>query len=385
MRGQRGRITPVVAVMLLFFLGVGATLPVLPAAVRDGGGGATALGVVFGVFPFAALLGRLVAGRLTDRGGRVLTLRIGLVVSAAAGALLVLPLPVAGLGLARVLHGLADALVYTAASAYVLDRTPPHRRPQSLSLLGAGIWGGYALGPLVGAPLSLPQVGLVVLGVSAIGLLLTARLDESRVDGPRTAGLRSLLPRGVALPGVSLGLGNLGYAVIVGFLVVHLDDRGARGAVALTCFSVAVLAGRLVVVPFAARIGILRTLPYGLVAMAAGLLVIGSTDSTLVGGLAAAVVGLGYCLPFPALATLVAGRVPASERGAALGALVAFYDVFVGVGSVVAGLLAARAGTPSVFAFGAAGVLAAACVNVVLARQDRVERRLTAADSAPDV
>jgi MFS family permease len=381
---QQGRIAPVVAVMLLFFLGVGATLPVLPAAVREGGGGATSLGIVFGVFPFAALLGRLVAGRLTDRGGRVLTLRIGLVVSAATGALFVLPLPVAGLGLARVLHGVADALVYTAASAYVLDRTPPHRRPQSLSLLGAGIWGGYALGPLVGAPLDLSLVGLVVLATSVVGLLLTVRLGETRMDGPRTAGLRGFLPRGVALPGVSLGLGNLGYAVIVGFLVVHLDDQGARGAVALTCFSVAVLAGRLVVVPLAARIGILRTLPYGLVAMAAGLLVIGSTDSTVVGGAAAAVVGLGYCLPFPALATLVAGRVPASERGAALGALVAFYDVFVGVGSVVAGLLAARAGTASVFVLGAAGVLAAACVNVVLARQDRVEQRLTTADSAPD-
>lgn len=378
---QRSGTLPVVALMLVFFVGVGATLPVLPGAVRDAGGGATSLGVVLGVFPFAALAGRFLAGRLTDRRGRVLTLRVGLAVSALAGVLLVLPPTVVGLGAARALHGFADAVLYTAASAYVLDRTPEDRRPQALGLLGGGIWGGYAVGPVLGALLDLRSVGVLVLAFTAAGVLLTARLEEVPAEATPARGLRALLPRGVTLPGVSLGLGNLGYAVVVGFLVVHLDDRGARGAVALTCFSTAVLAGRLLVVPVAARFGILRTLPYGLLAMAAGLLVIGATSSTVVAGTAAAVVGLGYCLPFPALATLVAGRVPAGERGAALGALVAFYDVFVGVGSLVAGLLASRAGTPSVFVLGAAGVLAAAALNVLIGRQ---AGRPVLADSAPD-
>ena len=379
------RTWPVIAVMLVFFLGIGATLPALPAAVREAGGGGSALGLALGVFPFAALAGRLVAGRATDRGGRVVTLRAGLLVAVLAGVLFTLPLPVAGLVAARALHGLADALVYTAASAWVLDRTPDDRRPQALSLLGAGIWGGYALGPLVGAALDLRAVGLVVVATCLLALLLTARLPDARADGERLRGLRALLPRGVALPGTALGLGNLGYAAIVGFLVLHLDERGGRGAVALTAFSVAVLLGRLVVVPLAARAGILRTLPYGLTAMAAGLLVIAATGSTVVAAAAAAVVGIGYCLPFPALATLVAGRVAPAQRGAAIGALTAFYDVFVGVGSVVGGLVAERTGTSAVFVLAAVGVVAAAAVNVVLARQDRRETALVRAGPVPGV
>jgi predicted MFS family arabinose efflux permease len=282
-----------------------------------------------------------------------------------------------------VLHGLANALVYTAVSAYVLDRTRPERRPQALSLLGAGIWGGYALGPLLGAALGLAQVGLVVLAGSLVGLALTVGLPDTRATGEPQTGLRALLPRGVALPGLALGLGNLGYAAIIGFLVVRVDDGGGRGAVALTCFSIAVLAGRLVVVPVAARLGMLRSLPYGLVSMAAGLLVIAATDDALAAGIAAAVIGIGYCLPYPALASLVAGRVPASQRGAAMGALVAFYDVFVGIGSVVFGLVAARAGTPSVFVLAAAGVLASAVVNHRVAGQDRGARTVTD-DRPPD-
>ncbi len=356
--------------MLLLFVGVGATLPALPGAVRELGAGGSALGLVLGVFPFAALAGRLVAGRATDRGGRLLTLRAGLLVAALSGALFALPLPVPGLVAARGLHGLADALCYTAASAWLLDRTSEQRRPQALARLGAGFWGGYALGPLVGAALDLRTVGLLVVAGSVAGPLLTARLPDSRAPGEPASGLRALLPRGVALPGTALGLGNLGYAALVGFLVVHLDDRGGRGAVALTAFSVAVLLGRLVVVPLAARVGIMRTLPWGLLAMAAGLLVVAGSGSTVVVAVAAAVIGLGYCLPFPALATLVAGRAAPAQRGAAIGALTACYDVFVGVGSVVFGLVADRSGTPAVFVLAAAGVVAAAAVDVVLARQD---------------
>ena len=371
---QEGRILPVVAVTFVHVAGLGATLPVLPGAVRDAGGSATSIGVVIGVFAAAALAGRLVAGRATDRRGRRWTLRVGLVVAATAGAVFALPLGVGGLVAARLLHGFSEALVYTAASTYVLDRTPESRRPQALALLGAGIWGGYSVGPLLGAALDIRQVALVVAGSATLALLLTTRLVETTHTAPRVTGFRGFLPRGVTVPGLSLGLGNLGYAVIIGFLVVHLDDQGARGAVALTCFSVAVLAGRLVAVPLAARVGILRTTPYGLVCMAGGLLVIGSTGSTVVAGTAATVVGIGYCLPFPALATLVTSRVPAGERGAAMAALTGFYDVFVAVGSVVAGLIAARADTRAVFVFGAAGVLAAAVINARLAAQEQRAR-----------
>ena len=150
---------------------------------------------------------------------------------------------------------------------------------------------------------------MVVAGAPVLALLLHRRPARPAPRRPgRCPGLRGAPAEGRHLPGSALGLGNLGYAVVVGFLVVHLDDRGARGAVALTAFSVAVLVGRLVVVPLTARIGILRTLPYGLSPWPPA-----SSSSARRAAprrrRAAAVVGLGYCLPFPALATLVAGRV----------------------------------------------------------------------------
>ena len=160
----------------------------------DRGAGTTALGIALAAFPFTALAGRAVAGRSTDRRGRVVTMRAGLLAALTAGVLLALPLPVAGLVAARIAHGLADALVYTAASAYVLDRVPVARRAQALALLGSGIWAGYALGPLVGAGLPLAGVGVVVVLAALVGLGLTVRLPEHRPGPSPHTGLRALLP-----------------------------------------------------------------------------------------------------------------------------------------------------------------------------------------------
>ena len=367
----------------MFFLGVGATLPALPGGVRDAGASPAALGIVIGAFAFGALAGRLIAGRSTDRMGRLVTLRAGLVCTAVAGVLFVLALPVAALVAARLLHGLADALVYTAAATWILDRSAGDRRAVALSLLGSGIWGGYALGPLLGGLLGLRGTGVAIVVAAAVSVVLTLGLVDRVGSAEAPAGLRGFLPHGVTVPGIALGLGNLGYAAVVGFLVLQVDDRGGRGAVALSAFSVAVLLGRLVIVPAAVRVGLLRSVPYGLVAMAGGLVVIALADSTLVAATAAAVVGLGYCLPFPALAALVADRVGEAQRGTAVGALTAFYDVFVGLGSVGFGYVAQVRESRDVFLLAALGVLAAAAVDAYLAREDR-RVRVARYDSVPD-
>ena len=380
-----GRTWPVVAAVLLVFLGVAAPLPVLPKGVHALGASSAALGVVLGVFPFAAVGGRLLAGRWCDGRGRIATLRLGTACGIGAGLLMALPTSLPVLVASRLVQGLGDALVYTAAATYVIDRTPAHRRAQALSLLGSGVWGGYALGPLVGGLAGgVRTAGLVVAGTGVLAALALAGQPETEHRGRREPGLRGLLPRGVAKPGIALGLGNLGYAAVIGYLVLAVDSRGGHGAVALAAFSVSVLAGRLVVVPLASRFGLLRMLPAGLCAMAAGLLSLTQVTSTLAASAAAVVIGVGYCLPFPALASLVAGRVPEHQRGSAIGALTAFYDVFVGVGSLVFGLVADRWGVSAVFLLAAAGVLASAGLDLVLARREGASVPALA-DTAPDV
>ena len=100
---------------LLCFLAIGAVLPVLPRYVKGPiGAGDVAVGVVVGAFALTAFVGRPLGGRLADVRGRKWVHVVGLVICAVAGAMLFLPLGVAGLIFARLVVGFGDGWVFTS-------------------------------------------------------------------------------------------------------------------------------------------------------------------------------------------------------------------------------------------------------------------------------
>ena len=169
------------------------------------------------------------------------------------------------------------------------------------------------------------------------------------------------LPRPVVLPGIILGFGNVTYAAMSGFLILLLRERGHGTTWAFSAFAFAVLFGRAAFGGLPDRIGPRRSLYAGYAFLGVGLLAIALGRNPVLDLPAALLVGLGYSFPWPALATVVVARVPVYERAAALGALTAFYDLFVAGSSAVAGLVAGYFGFVSAFwlALASAGVAVA--------------------------
>src|SRR4029077_3339737 len=77
---------------------------------------------------------------------------------------------------------------------------------------------------------------------------------------------------------------------------------------------------------------------------------------------ATALLGLGFSFPWSSVASTVLRRTPERERGSALGVLTAFYDLFVGISSLIAGAIANRFGYSAAFLM-AAGAIGAAAVS----------------------
>jgi MFS family permease len=165
-------------------------------------------------------------------------------------------------------------------------------------------------------------------------------------------------PPPVLLPGIMLGLGNVTYAAMAGFLILLLHARGHGSAWAFSAFAVAVLFGRAAFGGLPDRMGPKRSLLAGYVCLALGLIAFVSNVRPQFDVPAALLVGLGYSFPWPALASVVVGQVPISERASALGALNAFYDLFVAGSSAVAGAAAGRWGFTAPFwmALGCVGI-----------------------------
>ena len=357
------------AAVLCGFLAVGAVLPVLPRYVRGPiGAGDLAVGVVTGAFAFTAVIGRPVGGRLADAWGRRRVVVIGALLTAAGGALYLLPAGVPGLVLARLVLGVGDGWLFTAGATWSVDLAPQERRGQAIGLFGLAVWGGLSIGPVLGEAL-LSAAGyhaVFVFSAAAplVGALIARRVpDPHRAPAPSASAERGpLIPRGVRLPGLALALGNIGYGTMVGFVVLHLRHRGVgHGAAVFTAFATSVVLTRLVAGRLPDRIGPQRTAAGAFVAEAAGLALIAVAGSWAVAGLGALVMGLGFSLLFPSLAVIAMDRTASESRGTAMGAFTLFFDVGVGVGAPLAGGIAALAGYPAAFwtaaGFAAAGAL----------------------------
>lgn len=375
------RALPLVAAQFSCFVGVGAILPVLPVhLVHDLHASGPELGLVLSVYPFAALAGRFIGGVAADRRGRAPTLVVGLVACSIAGFLLALPLDAGALAGVRILHGLGQAMVAVAAVTWLMDITEPGRRAESLALIGAGVWGGTTLGTLAGGMLGSLWAAGVFAGLAALLGFPALRWTQRAPAVPRQEGRPTLVPREALVPGVIFGLGSAGYAAVVGFVVLHLNGRGASGTAVLSVFTATVLVGRFAVVPVVVRYGLTRSLRPALVVTAAGLVVLATASGTGVAVVGAVLVAAGHSALWPALGAVGSGRVPAEKRGAAIGAMVAFYDSFVAVSSLLFALLATGAGTWT--GTGRIFLVAAACVLVGAAIATAFGRAGQAAEAA---
>lgn len=355
---------------LLTFLGLGSVLPVLPPYVKGPiGAGDVAVGLVTGAFAFTAVFCRPLGGRLADTTGRRRVVVVGALLAALAGVLYLVPLGVPGLVFARLVLGAGEGLVFTAGAAWTVDLAPEAARGRSIGLFGLSIWTALTAGPLIGQGLYDLWGYEAVWAFAAAAPLAGAAVARALPDSPRrphTEAPGALVAREALRPGISLSLAAMGQAAFAGFIVLHLAELGiGHGAAVFTAFAAAVVATRI----FAGRlpdvVGARPTAVGAAACEAAGLATIALAGSlgVVLGG--AVLMGMGFSVLFPSLALIVVNRAEDHRRGAALGTFTAFFDVGMGVGGLITGVVAATAGYPAVFwvAAGAAalgGTLAAA-------------------------
>ncbi len=359
-----GRFWAVVASTFLGFIGMGAVLPALaPHVRRDLGGTDQTVGFVIGIFSLVALISRFVSGPIADRRGRKVAFITGLSSCALAGVVYFLPLGIQGAYLGRILQGFGEACLYTGAAAWVIELGGVHRSGQALGYLSSGIWGGISLGPVIGQALGSfhRAAGLqVVCALLGIACLWFVQEDYEPHDEPRKG---PWIPRGLLLPGLTIGFVNVHYPVLTGFLVLHLASLQNSGPVAFTAYALVILFSRFFLGGLPDRIAPSRTFYGGLVFMAIGLVGITMAPSPILAVFATAVLGLGFSFPWSAVASTVLRRTPEKERGSVVSVLSAFYDLFVGMSSFAAGMMAKRWGYSSAFLMAAIAVGVAAILG----------------------
>lgn len=373
-------LAPICALVFFEFLAMGIPLAVLPARVHGTLGFATfVVGLVIGAQSWATLATRHAAGTRTDEHGPRRAAVVGLSVSALAGMMYVASaaVPSAGASLAillagRGLLGLGESLVITGALAWGVALAGRERSGIVMAWVGIAMYGALAVGAPLGAALD-GASGFVGMSLAAamapvLGLVaMAAARPVAPAGGARLPFYR--VARLIWLPGAGLSLSALGFGAIAAFAPLYFTEHAwSHAALGMTAFGAAFVLARLIFGGLPDRIGGARVAVASTAVATVGQLGLWFASSGLMAIAAAALTGFGFSLAFPSFGVEAIRRVPPQNRGVALGAYTASFDLTMGVGVPLLGIIVGTFGYRAAFGAGAVAGLAALVLSLTLLR-----------------
>jgi len=378
-------LTPRFAVVVvsgtLYFTALSMLLPVLPRYVEhELHGGSIAVGVASGSLFIGAIVLRPWAGRVGDRMGRRTLIVAGAACVAVSTALYGVVHSLAWLIAARLLTGLGEAAFFVGAATMITDLAPEERRGEAVSYWSIAVYGGLALGPILGEQVLGHDhftavwitTALLAAAASLVGLL-----TRDVVRGSHTGGGSHLVHRAAVAPGTVLALALIGLAGFNAFAALYADELNMKPQIVFLCYGVFVLGVRIIGARLPDSLGPLRAGTAATAFSAVGLAVM-----TLWHAAAGLIVGTivfsaGMSLLYPSLLLLALMGVAENERASVVGTFSSFFDASQALGGLICGAVVAVMGNRGAFASGA--VLS--IVALVLLRSGIDPR----AHTAPDV
>jgi MFS family permease len=360
------------------FLSLFMLLPVVPFQVLAEGGTEAEAGLFMGLLTYSSGLSALFTGALSDHIGR----RKQLIICAAAITACVLlygVLPAAPRLAFVFLHGIFWSGLLLASSAHITSVIPATRRAE-----GLGYWGMSSLLSVTVAP----SLGFAVyrrgwlslcLAVAAMNVVMgviawSIRESHHAAPGwPTVSELRGSLNFGVLRISFALFLYSFAFGCVTSFAALAADARGiAPREIFLTTMAFTTFLSRPLLSPFLDRLGHVRMFRWFVSMIPVGLALLAFAHTKWMMVVAAMVFGLAYGNCHPAFTAYITGRVDERGRGGAFGGILAAFDVGIGTGSILSGVLVHRFGFGA--AFGTATALSALSVPYFNWARPRFER-----------
>ena len=313
-------------------LNIGIPLAVLPGYVHNHlGYGTVIAGLVISVQYLATLLSRPYASRIIDNLGSKRAVMYGLAGCGLSGVFMLVSswlsampaLSLANLLIGRLVLGSAESLVGSGSIGWGIGRVGAQNTAKVISWNGIASYGAIA----VGAPLGVMMVN-------------------------------------------HWGMWSMG--TIATFITLYYATQHWENAVlCLSLFGASFIGARLLFGNMINRLGGFRVAIACLSVETVGLLLLWLAPNPQLALAGAALSGFGFSLVFPALGVEAVNLVPASSRGAAVGAYSLFIDLSLGITGPLVGAVAAGFGFASIFLFAALAAFSGLMLSLYLYRQAR--------------
>ncbi|KAB7673189.1 MFS transporter [Bacillus sp. B1-b2] len=370
--------------LFLTFYYLLVSLPVF--ALRELEAKQSSSGLIVTVFLITAIIIRPIAGNIMQKIGTKNLFVISLIIFLGASLFYPITHSLGGLLLVRAIHGIGFGMATTATGTIVADLLPQTRRGEGMGYYSMSMNLAMVIGPFLGLQ-AINTWGSTILFILAmvfacmaliLGVLITIpksnvqeKLQVEQNKGPQ---MNQLLEKTAVKISLVAALFGIVYSSILSFVSVYAENKGlvSVSGYFFVVYAIVMLLAR----PFAGRwfdkYGANVIIYPCIILFAVGMIILSMVQSPWMFLLAAALIGLGYGTMFPCLQTIAIQKAAPQRRGLATATFLSLFDMGIGFGSFIVGIIGGAIGFDSFYFFSSFYILI--CLGVYYVMHGRVSK-----------
>ncbi len=364
-RGERGQplwtkdFILITLANLFIFLGFQMLMPVLPVYATKLGGTEAWAGLVIGIFTISTVIMRPFAGRLLDQKGRRGVYLSGLLLFMVCVLAYNWAPTVLVLLIIRFIHGFGWGASSTASSTIVTDIIPKPRLGEGMGYFGLTSTLAMAIAPALGLALMSRFGFSSVFYISAFSVIIAFLVatpikfhkpDPSSSSNRKGAGSTSIFEKRAFLPAAIIFFVTMTYGSIVSFIALYAADKKIENiGLFFTVYALSLLISRPYFGKLSDRKGYSAAVLPGIIAVLITMLLLYFANSLSVFLVAGFIYGIGFGATQPVLQAMAVRNVPPERRGASNATFFVGFDLGIGVGSILWGIIAELVGYQTIY------------------------------------
>jgi len=315
------------------------------------------VGFVVGVYTIASVLVRPFSGFALDRFGRRMVFLIALLVYSFLFVGYLVALSISALLMLRFAQGLTWGFTTVAGSTVAADIVPVTKRGQGIGYFALSTTLGMSVGPLIGLFIC-QQWNFVAMFVVACVFSLASLACASAIHMRKrfVVGKRmnfewnALFDKNSVRPSANVFITMIAYGGLLSFIALYGQELGVKNAsLYFLILSVGIAIARLTSGKEFDRNGPRRIITVCLVLLIVGFPVLALAKNAVLYFISAIIIGFGNGVIFPTFQSMVNNLADSSHRGAANSTLYTAVDLGIGLGMVMAGLIAQKVSLSAIF------------------------------------
>jgi predicted MFS family arabinose efflux permease len=351
-----------------------ALLPTLPIYLTESLHFSQGLtGTIAATISISIVVARPFTGYVMDNFHRFAVLVISLFALTVIGGVYLLATTAASLFVLRLAHGAVFGTATSSIATIAADIIPPERRGEGIGILGLTSPLGMAVGPLIGLRvLESHGARLTFVAVAVISLLalLSAASARIRYKKPerKPFSLNGLIHTRALPVSLAMFFVMAVYGSVLVFVGIYALQRGfSNVTIFFLCFSLSIVLSRLLLGRLFDKGYIVFLVAVGLALVTVGMIWLGLARGEAEFVVAGMFAGFGFGTLMPTGQAKVNDLVEPGERGAANSTYFFSYDVGIGTGAFLVGILADKMRIADLYLYSSLSVIIGAGIFFLVA------------------